>query len=121
MLMLVNAIGALIIIGSCIFLVFPKAMKSYLDFLSLGRRVYLLGILRFMLGGCLLVAAKQARFQGILTVLGTVTIMGAVLIFFLKDQQIKAILGWYQKRSILSTRLLACLMAALGILILYSV
>ena len=121
MLILVKLIGIVMVGFGIIFLVSPTTMRQFMLFCEKGKRVYMVGILRILIGVIFLLAAPQARLAGVMVTLGILIIVAGGLIFILRLDRIKAILKWYYGRPLPVLRLIALIPTALGALILYSV
>jgi len=119
--MLVKVIGIIVTAAGVIFLVRPLALKKYIAYLKQERRIYLVGILRVLLGALFLWVAPQCKLSAVMNVLGVLTLIGAVLIFILGLERVKKVLDWYDKKPVSVLRLLALIAIAIGVLIIYSV
>ena len=90
-------------------------------FLEQGRKLYIVGILRLLIGIILLLVASQCRLVGVVITLGIFFLIGGIVIFILGLERIKSMLNWWNKRSLLVIRLMGLIALALGALLLYSV
>ena len=121
MLILVKLIGILFVGLGVIFLLNPKSMKQYVAFVLKGKRIYLCGMLRILIGVIFLLAASQCRLSGVIIILGILTLIKGLMVFVLGPEKIKSILNWWAKKSDSVIRLLSIIAIAIGALIIYSV
>lgn len=120
MLILVRIIGIVMVGMGVMYLLKPKTLKQFVAFFEKGRRLYIAGILRIVIGVILLAAASQCRLVGVVLALGVLALIGGIVIFILGLERIKSMLNWWNKRSPLVLRLVALVALALGALLLYS-
>lgn len=120
MLILVRLIGIVIVGMGATFLLSPKTLKQVLSFWGEGKRPYIAGILRLLIGAILLLAASQCRLVGVVVTLGVLILVGGIIIFLLGLERVKSILSWWNKKSLLVMRLISLIPLALGVLLLYS-
>ena len=121
MLALVRIIGIIMVALGIIFLLNPKIMRQFMAFCEKGRRLYIAGILRILIGVVFLSAASQSRLVGVMVTLGILLIIAGSTIFILRLDRLKTMLKWYYGRSLLVLRLIALIPIAIGVLILYSI
>ncbi|KPK38997.1 MAG: hypothetical protein AMJ78_09145 [Omnitrophica WOR_2 bacterium SM23_29] len=121
MLILVKLIGIVIVAMGIIFLLNPEAMKRVINYWGQGKRLYLVGILRLLIGVVLLLSASQCRLVGAIVTLGILVLLGGIIIFALGLEKVKSILDWWDKKPLSVLRLLALIALAIGALLLYSV
>ncbi|KPK38797.1 MAG: hypothetical protein AMJ78_09485 [Omnitrophica WOR_2 bacterium SM23_29] len=121
MLILARFVGIIMVGMGITFLLSPNALKQVINFWGQGKRVYIAGILRLLIGVLLLLIASQCRFVGTVVTLGILIFIGGITIFVLGLERIKSILNWWNKRSLLVLRLMALIALAIGALLLYSI
>jgi len=121
MLIAVKLVGILIVVMGIMFLLSPRLLKQYIAYLGKGKRIYLLGILRLVMGVIFVLVAAQCKWNGVITTLGILTLIGGILIFALGLEKVKSMLNWYDRRSALTLRFFGLIALALGALILYSI
>ena len=98
----------------------PNVFKRMLDFFKHGKRLYLAGLMRFVLAVIFLLAANQCNKPRIIGAFGILFLMSGVLIFMLGPKKLSPLLQWYLKQSVLLLRIIAVLIVAIGALIIYS-
>jgi len=121
MLILVKLIGIIIVAMGIVFILSPEAMKRVINYWRQGRRLYLVGILRLLIGVILLLNASQCRLVGVVVTLGILILLGGIIIFALGLEKVKSILDWLDKKPLSVLRLMALIALAIGALLLYSV
>lgn len=117
---LTRFIGIPIVAMGVIILLNPIIMKQLIAFWKQGKRLYIVGILRVLIGAILLLAASQAKIAGVVATLGVLVLISGILIFVLKLEKVKTILEYWDKRSLLILRLMGLLVLAIGALLIYS-
>lgn len=121
MLILVKLIGIIIAVMGVSLFLNPRTLKALIAFWGQGRRLYIAGILRILIGAMLLLAASQCRLRGAVIALGILFLIGGVLIFLLGLSRLKSILNWWEKRPTSVIRLMALFALVIAVLLLYSV
>ena len=99
----------------------PNIFKQVIVFFGKGKRLYLLGVLRLLIGIILLTTALQCQRPAIMIVFGVLFIIGGVLIFALGLEKVKSILSWWDKKPALTMRLMGLLAFLIGVLVVYAV
>ena len=120
MVTLIKIIGIVIALVGIVFLFCPKAIKQFMGFVGQGRRLYWVGILRLLFGVILLLGASQCRVIWVVMAMGILFLIGGVMIFTLGLERLRSIIEWWNKRSLMSLRLIALVALALGALLIYS-
>lgn len=121
MLTLTRFIGILIVAMGVIILFNPMIMKQLIAFWKQGKKLYIVGILRVLIGAILLLAASQAKIAGVVATLAVLILISGILIFILELEKVKAILDFWDKKSPSVLQLVGFLVLVVGILLIYSV
>ncbi len=121
LIILVKLIGIYVAVMGVIFLLRPKSLKGYTAFWEQGKRLYLIGGSRIVLGAILLWASPVCRLKTIVFVLGIFMIFFGLPYFFLNMERLKIMVSRWQTRSALSVRLLGLAILAAGVLLIYSI
>jgi hypothetical protein len=121
MVILVRLIGIFAVGAGIIFLVSPKTMRQFMLFWKKGKRLYIGGMLRILIGVIFLLAASECRLVEVMVTLGILFIITGSIIFVIKLNRLKIILTWWYGRSLLVIRLIALISIAVWLLILYSI
>lgn len=121
MLVLDRLIGILILALGVLFTVRPQWMNKTIDFFGQGKRLYINGALRLVLGGIFLLSAPQCRLPGAAFFIGVLFILGGALIFVLGTEKTKSIIDHWKDLPAMAARLLALITVTFGAFILYAV
>ena len=116
----VKIIGIVIVALAIAYLLKPEIMEYLMEFFKEGKRIYLAGLIRFVLAIVLLVAARECYITSVIVFFGILFLISGLLIFALGLEKVKSIINWYQEQSILVLRLLALVTLAIGVVIIYS-
>lgn len=116
----IKSIGIIIVLFAILYLTKPSALVSIWEFFKKGKRLYLAGILRFVLAIIFLLGANQCHYPAVIAVFGIMFIIGGLLIFVMKLEKLKSILDWWQKQSTVLLRVLAIITFIIGAVIVYS-
>lgn len=120
MLILVKLIGAYIIFIGIIFLLKPKLLKGYIAFWDQGKRLYIIGGSRLLMGTILLSASSQCRLKWVVLILSILIIIAGLPYFIMKKERMQVMLSRWDKRPTLFIRLLGLSILAIGALLIYS-
>jgi len=120
MLILVRLIGIVLVGMGIMYLLNPKTLRQFVAFFEQGRRLYIAGILRIVIGVILLAAASQCRWVGVVLALGILILIGGIVIFILGLERLKSMINWWNKRPLIVIRLMGLIALAVGALLLYS-
>jgi hypothetical protein len=120
MLAIVGLLGALLVVRGAVFLANPSRFEGFLAFWLPDPRIYLIVFLRLFMGVVLLAAAAESRLPTLLTVLGIVSLLAALIAALLGPARLRAMAGRWAGRSSALIRLWAAATAALGAFLLYA-
>ena len=98
----------------------PELFKKVLAFFKQNRRLYIAGVLRIVLGVTCLVGARECAMPWIIIVFGILLCAGGVLIFSMKLDTLKEILGWWENRKVIFIRLVGILAFIIGLIVVYA-
>ncbi len=98
----------------------PKSLRKLIEFFCQGIRIYMVAILRIILGIIFLISARECRNTGIMIIIGVIVLFAGILIFILGTEKIAKISGQIINSSDLSLRVISLVPIILGGLILYS-
>jgi len=121
MLFVIGFIGIFIAAIGLGFILNPNMLKQVIAFFGKGKRLYLAGVLRLLIGIILLTTALRCEKPAIIVVFGILFIIGGVLIFALGLEKVKSILSWWDKKGALTMRLMGLLASLIGVLLVYAV
>ena len=114
---LLGVIFALIGIG---YLLRPDAAKWLMGFFKKGSRMYFPGVVRFVLAVVFFVGARECRYFWIIFAFGVLFLLSGLLIFLLGPARIRKILDWYQKQPTFVFRVIAVIVIAVGVIVVFS-
>ena len=116
----VKIAGIVFVFIGILYLLKPGVLKSFVEFFKKGRRIYFVGLIRFVLAVIFLLAANQCKRAWVIIVFGILFMISGLLVFMLGTKRLKSILDWWQKQSLLLLRLVAVIILAIGAVIIYS-
>ena len=116
----VKIVGIVFVFIGILYLLKPGVLKSFVEFFKKGRRIYFVGLIRFVLAVIFLLAANQCKRVWVIIVFGILFMISGLLVFMLGTKRLKSILDWWQKQSLLLLRLVAVIILAMGAVIIYS-
>jgi len=116
----VKIAGIVFVFIGILYLLKPGVLKSFVEFFKKGRRIYFVGLIRFVLAVIFLLAANQCKRVWVIIVFGILFMISGLLVFMLGTKRLKSILDWWQKQSLLLLRLVAVIILAMGAVIIYS-
>jgi len=120
MLGLVKSFGFLVAAIGVVFVMRPTAVKQYVRFWEEGRRLYMIILLRLVIGTIFLVSASQARSSGNLMIIGIIAIAGGLLAILAGKERMILVLNTFSRGSIAYLRMMAVVSAYFGVLVIYS-
>lgn len=120
MLVLVKLIGIYLVVMGIILLLNPKVLKACTDFWGQRKRIYVGGIISFLIGVILLLVATQGRSPGVIIVFGVLALIKGILLLILGPEKAKSFINWWSQKSALFIRLYGVLALAMGALLIYS-
>jgi uncharacterized protein YjeT (DUF2065 family) len=117
---LIKIVGLLIVLEGILFLFKPEFLKSLAEFFIRGKRAYIAAGVRIFLGIVFLLAASQCRIVWVVIALGLLFLLSGIIMLTIKLDKLKAMISWWRQKSAGFLRVMALLIAAVGIVILYS-
>ncbi|MEA3226440.1 MAG: hypothetical protein U9Q07_10865 [Planctomycetota bacterium] len=116
----IKSLGILISLMGIAYLIRPEIIKRSMNFFKKGRRIYLPGLLRFALAIMFFLGARECRYFWVIFASGIIFLTGGLLIFTLGPERIRRILDWYQEQPMFIFRVIALIVLAFGVVIIYS-
>lgn len=117
---LLKVIGILILIFGVICAVRPKTIRDIIEFAKVGKRAYIGGVLRLIIGALLLITVRSAEIPWIPAFIGALIIVSGVLVITLGMQRVHSILDWFQKLPDSRLRIPPVVAAIIGSLLIYA-
>jgi len=118
--MFIRFVGLYMVAMGTLILFMPKCFGKIADFFMKGKRIYLAGSLRLVLGLIFVVTAWQSRQIAVIYWLGVLTIIGGALLLVFSKDTINGMVSWLDNRQAGFIRLWGIAAAAIGALIIYS-
>ena len=120
MVIFVKIVGILILVLSIMGIIYPDAMKKVALFFVEGKRLYIVGVIRIIIGICLLLAASQAKIPIIILILGIIILVAGIFCFLIGPEKMKPKINAIMEKSANIRRLLAVIAFIIGALMVYS-
>ncbi|MDP8229882.1 MAG: hypothetical protein P9L93_02135 [Candidatus Gorgyraea atricola] len=121
MLILIRLLAIVIVVMGVIFLLNPKALKSYAAFWKQGKRLYVGAVINILFAVIFLSSASQCRISGVILVMGIMSLLKGIYLFILGPDKIKAKLDWWIQKPASTARIMAIIVIAMGALLIYSI
>lgn len=116
----VKFLGVVFILIGIVYLIKPVVLKRMMGFFRQGKRLYLAGLLRFVLAVVFLLGARECNISWVIATFGVLFIISGLLIFTLGLERLKSIIDWYQDQPLLILRIIALLVLAVGAIVVYA-
>ncbi|TFG50283.1 MAG: hypothetical protein E4H40_01610 [Candidatus Brocadiia bacterium] len=120
MVWVVKIIAILIIVMGIVFLVRPIVLRSLIQFFAKGNRIYLVGVMRFVIAILLLLSVQSCKIKWVIIAFGVLFILSGVLVFSLGPKKLAVLINWIQKQPLLILRFLGLMVSLMGGILLYS-
>ena len=115
----VMVIGIIMVCAGAALVARPDLVRRMVEFWGKGRRLYLAGVLRVVLGVVLVFGASACEQTGAVLAVGIIFIVGGISIFAIGLERARSVLAWWDRRSGLLVRLAPLFAVAVGILLLW--
>ena len=116
----IKIVGIFFIACSVLYFARPDILKHLLEFFSKGNRVYLAGLIRFLLAVLFLVSARDCRIPWAMVAFGVLFLIGGVLVFVLGPKRLAPMFDWWLGRPTWLIRILGIVALAFGGIIVYA-
>lgn len=117
---IIKLLGVVFVLMGIAYLLKPDIMKGLMAFFKKGNRMYLPGLVRFVLAIIFFVGARECQYFWIIFAFGVLFLLSGLLIFLLGPAKIRGILDWYQKQPVFVFRVIAVIVMAVGVVIVFS-
>ena len=117
---IIKSLGIVFAIIGILYLLRPDIIKWLMEFMKKGKRIYLAGLLRFALAIVFLVGVRECRYRWVIFTFGILFLLSGLLIFMLGPEKIRRILDWYSEQPILIFRVIAIIVIAVGLIVVFS-
>ena len=117
MIILVKLIGIVIMAFGLVIFASPEFTQKILGFFKEGKRLYLAGVIRGVVGMLLFLTASQSRVQLAAISLGLMFLVSGIVVFAADIEKLKAFIASFSDMPALVIRLMGLVAASFGILI----
>jgi uncharacterized protein YjeT (DUF2065 family) len=116
----IKIIGVVFVLTAVLYFLKPEVLKTIMEFFKQGKRIYIAGLIRFVLAIVFLLGARECGVTWIIVTFGILFLIGGLLIFILGPAKLRSMIDWWQKRSVLLLRVIALITMAIGAVIIYA-
>lgn len=116
---LIKTIGIIFIALGILFIAQPSLIRSIIDFAKVGKRIYIGGAVRLIIGTLLLIASPQALVPAVPGIIGALIVVSGILVFVLGFPRIFAMLDWFYALPENKLRFMPVGTVLVGILLIY--
>lgn len=120
MALIVKAIGILIFAMGVVYLVRPALVRSVIDYAKVGKRCYIFGAVRVVIGTLLLVAIPHVTLPWVVGVIGALILIKGILVFALGLPRVHALLDRFYGVPENKLRMLIAMAVVVGVLLIYA-
>jgi uncharacterized protein YjeT (DUF2065 family) len=117
---IIKVIGTIIVCIGLVFFIWPAIQKATVLFFSKGSRLYLAAMVRFALAIIFIMGARHCGRTWIIVMFGLIFLLSGLLIFMLGLQKSKGIIRWYMEQPKFIFRIVAGIVLAVGLIIVYA-
>ncbi|HRZ87247.1 MAG TPA: hypothetical protein P5287_05470 [bacterium] len=121
MVLIAKLVGVWIVMLGIVFLLRTDFYRRMVKFWMEGRRLYMAGVVRIVLGALFLLAASQCRHPGMMIAFGVLVLAGGVSIYVMGLERTRKMLSWCDAQNDIFFRFTAAAVIAVGMLLLYSI
>ena len=115
----IAGIGIFIVLMGVLYIVKPAVMQALMRFFKEGKRIYLAGLLRFVLAVIFLLGARESGVPSVIAAFGIIFLLSGLTIFLMGAKRINRILQWYLAQPTVILRITAFIALAAGVVIIY--
>ena len=116
----IRIIGTVIVCLGLAYLIKPGIIRALISFFSKGFRLFFAALVRFALAIVFLMGAKECKIPPVIVTFGLIFLLSGLLIFFLGLDRARGILKWYLEQPNFILRILAIVVLAVGLIIVYA-
>ena len=113
-------VGLIVLLLGVAILIKPQVSKKLFNFIAKGKRIYLVGILRIVLGVLFLIGALSCDYYWIIIFFGILFCASGLTIFAMKLEKLKAVLNWFDRKPLSFIRLMGIIALLIGAIITYA-
>jgi len=120
MVALVKLVGIAIVVMTIIFTVKADSLKQYINFWKKGKRIYVGTAITFIAGIVFLLAASQCRLPVVVAIIGIWSLAKGVILLVRGQEWLNGTMGWFEKQSAITLRIIMVVSLVVGALIIYA-
>ena len=120
MAIVIKVIGTFIVTMGLVYLIKPEIPRDIMRFFAKGSRPYFAAIVRFILAVVFFLGARECDETWIIIAFGGIFLLSGLLIFMLGLEKVKGILNWYLEQPVGIFRVIAVIVLAVGLIIIYA-
>lgn len=120
MAVIIQSIGIFFVFIGMLYLIRPDVSKQIVEFFKKGKRLYFVGLIRFVLAVVFLLGARDCKIKWVIAVFGIIFLISGLLTFMLGPKRLRPILDWYQRQSSILIRVIAVIILAVGAVVIRS-
>ncbi|MEP1471878.1 MAG: hypothetical protein ABJK25_12960 [Halieaceae bacterium] len=113
-------LGVIVSLLGIALLVRPAAMLGFIDEIFDSRWLYLVALVRFLVGAGLIAAAPAVAFSSVVSALGWLFALGGILLVTIPPPTVQRIASWFTGLPAWQTRLWTLLALVLGVFFIYA-
>lgn len=117
---IIKSIGILMAVVGVVMSTVPGLALKFVAWAKQGKRAYMGGVVRIVLGALLIWASPVATTMWIPLALGVLMVVAGALVFVLGIERVHRMLTWWESKSEEFRRAWAVAAAVIGVLIIYS-
>lgn len=118
--LVIKSLGIVLALIAVVYMLRPDMAKRFIGLFQKGSRIYLDGVINFVLAAVLLIGARDCIYTWIIFVCGFVFLAESLMIFGLGPEKTRPILNWSLEQPEELFQFLGLFLAILGIAIIFS-
>lgn len=118
---IIQSLGIVFVFVGMLYLIRPDVSKQIVEFFKKGKRIYFVGLIRFALAVVFLIGARECKVTWVIVVFGILFLISGLLTFTLGPARLRSILDWYQRQSSVLIRVIAVIILAAAVVVIWSV
>ena len=117
MVFFVKILSVLIVVFGCLVMLKPKIIKDIAAYVKVDNRIYIIAIIRSLVGVLLIIAAQYCSVPWIVLFLGAILVFSAIMFFIVKKEIMDGMINWLENSSSKQVYLIGGVALAIGILL----
>jgi len=116
----IKVIGTVIVAVGLMYMIRPEFLRKIIRFFAVGRRIYFSAIIRFILAVVFVLGARQCGVTWVILLFAVIFLLSGLLVFMLGLENVRTILEWYYQQPAMLLRVVAAIVLAVGLIIVYA-